>query len=345
MQKHIASWRSPSNIALIKYWGKKGEQIPANASLSFTLSACFTETSVKSDALKDSDKTEIEVFFSGVKREDFKGKIDKLLERLGSEADFLKGQHLEIKTMNSFPHSSGIASSASGMSALVLCLLSLKEILTGEKDPEFFMNASRWSRLASGSASRSVYGGTVLWGPSAAFPGGNNEYSVPIGDRLHPDFKKFKDYVLIVERGQKAVSSSAGHGLMENHPYASARFEQAAQNLESLTDAMKKGDLEQFGAIVESEALQLHSMMMTSRPYYLLMKPNTLAVIEKIWELRRIKNIPVYFSMDAGANVHMLFPKSEEKTVTDFLQSEMLQLLQEGEYIADEVGNGPEQLF
>lgn len=343
--KRTSSWRSPSNIALIKYWGKKEVQIPANPSLSFTLSNCYTETSVLAQEMDKEGATEVKVFLNGLVREDFRDKIYKLLERLGTEADFLKGQYLEVKTMNSFPHSSGIASSASGMSALVLCLLSLKEAFTGQKDPEFFKTASRWARLASGSASRSVYGGLVLWGHNEAWPLGNNEYAMPLLQDVHPVFQDFKDFVLLVEKGSKAVSSSSGHGLMNGHPFAERRFAEAQRNLAKMRDILKAGDLESFGALVESEALQLHAMMMTSQPYYLLMKPNTVAIIEKIWELRRIKKIPAYFTLDAGANVHLLFPREYEHLVQTFTQNEVTPLLHEGEYIDDAVGSGPQKLF
>lgn len=343
--KKTSSWRSPSNIALVKYWGKKEVQIPANASLSFTLSNCYTETSVLAEEIADREAVEIKVFLNGLLREDFRDKIYTLLERLGSEAHFLKGHYLEVKTMNSFPHSSGIASSASGMSALVLCLLSLKEAYTTQKDPDFFKTASRWARLASGSAGRSLYGGLVLWGNTEAWPQSTNEYAVPLLENVHPVFQDFKDFVLLIEKGSKAVSSSAGHGLMQGHPFAEARFAEAQKNMATLKEALRNGNLEAFGALVEREALQLHAMMMTSQPYYLLMKANTVAVIEKIWELRRIKNIPAYFTLDAGANVHLLFPREYEHLVKTFTEHELKPLLHEGEYIEDEVGTGPEKLF
>lgn len=343
--RKTASWRSPSNIALVKYWGKTGLQLPANASVSFTLSECYTETAVLLEPGTEANSIGLKVFLNGLPREDFKAKIEQLLARLGNEADFLKGYHLEVKTMNSFPHSSGIASSASGMSALVLCLLSLEEQLSGRSDPEFFLKASRWSRLASGSASRSVYGGVVLWGRTEAWDIGRQEWALPLSVDVDPVFHNFCDYVLLVERGEKAVSSSAGHGLMKDHPYATARFAEAERNLLRLRQALSHGDLNTFGETVESEALQLHAMMMSSRPYYLLMKPNTLAVIERIWEYRRLKQVPLYFTLDAGANIHLLFPAEQESRLREWVDIELSPFLQDGQYIADRVGQGPERLF
>ena len=152
-----SSWRSPSNIALVKYWGKYDPQLPANPSLSFTLKESYTETKVELLDEASSGDFDFEVFLDYQKAENFKPKIQQFLARISSELDFLKGRKFSIHTYNSFPHSSGIASSASGMSALALALLSLSpEGLSLDQDA-FYRKASEWSRLGSGSASRSLY--------------------------------------------------------------------------------------------------------------------------------------------------------------------------------------------
>lgn len=341
---HNSKWRSPSNIALVKYWGKYERQIPANPSLSFTLNNCHTETEVVLEEREASGDFELKVELDGELKPDFEPKIRQFLERLGDEVAFMKEFSIRVKTHNSFPHSSGIASSASGMSALSLCLLSLREELTGKKEEDFFRKASTWSRLGSGSASRSVYGGLVEWGRFAGIRESNDEYAVPFEGKTDPVFGSFRDYVLLVETGSKSVSSTAGHGLMNGHPFAERRFLQAHENLEALTQAIGTGDLENFGRIVESEALTLHAMMMTSNPYFILMKPATLAVIEKIWEYRRETIQSLYFTLDAGANVHLLFPEDIEPDVSDFVKISLSGHLKNGRYICDRVGHGPEKL-
>jgi diphosphomevalonate decarboxylase len=95
-----------------------------------------------------------------------------------------------------------------------------------------------------------------------------------------------------------------------------------------------------MGELMESEALTLHAMMMTSRPYYLLMRPNTLSIIEEIWAARQ-EGLPVYFTLDAGANVHMLYPAEAEQKVLDFVNTKLVAYCQQGHYICDEVGSGP----
>ena len=149
---------------------------------------------------------------------------------------------------------------------------------------------------------------------------------------------------LLVDKDEKQVSSTAGHDLMNNHPFAEQRFNQAHQNLSQLKAILKNGDLEEFGALVESEALTLHAMMMTSRPYYLLFKPNTIAIIQKIWNFRKETKIPVFFTLDAGANVHVLFPKKAKEKVSDFIKNQLVAYCKNQEYICDHVGIGPKQL-
>lgn len=340
MRKSVG-WRSPSNIALIKYWGKHEDQVPANPSLSFSLSECHTETEVILTEKKSSAEFDFEVLLDGEEKPDFEPKVQNFFNRIETECPFLKEYHLSIRTHNSFPHSSGIASSASGMSALALCLLSLKEELTDQKEENFYQKASEWARLGSGSASRSVYAGLVEWGRFAGIKESSDQHAIPYPGEVHTDFKTFRDYVLLVEVGSKSVSSTAGHGLMKEHPYAERRFLQAHENLEKLTVALADGDLAGFGKIVESEALTLHAMMMTSSPYFILMKPNTVSIIEKVWEFRNATGHPLFFTLDAGANVHLLFPERIEQAVKELVDQKLTGYLKNERYICDQVGQGP----
>ena len=121
--KGFTSWKSPSNIALVKYWGKFGNQMPKNASVSFTLDHAFTQTSIAySSRPNASDEISIHFLFEGQENPSFQKKIQVFLNSVLHEFPFLKELHLDIKSENSFPHSTGIASSASSMSALALCL-------------------------------------------------------------------------------------------------------------------------------------------------------------------------------------------------------------------------------
>lgn len=339
-----SSWQSPSNIALIKYWGKHANQIPANPSISFTLDACSTKTTVYAKAKQNELDYDFDLWLDDELREDFKDKIEAFFNRIVHEASFLKEYRFEIKTSNTFPHSSGIASSASGLSALALCLLTIEEQINDCKRPCFFEKASEWARLGSGSASRSVYGGLVEWGKFSGIEESNDHFAIPYKGKIADVFKSFKDYVLLVEVGSKSVSSTVGHGLMKNHPFAERRFLQAHENMTLLLNAMEKGDLEAFGNIVESEALTLHAMMMSSQPYFLLMKPNTVKIIELIWEFRKETKMPLFFTLDAGANVHLLFPQEIEQSVNQFVKQTLTVYLKNGMYICDQLGLGPKPI-
>lgn len=337
-------WRSPSNIALVKYWGKYEGQLPANPSISFTLNKCYTETELILEDKKTNETFDFEIQLDGEITPSFRPKINSFFSRIEKEVPFIKDYHLSIRTHNSFPHSSGIASSASGMSALALCLLSLKEEISGRKEDNFFQKASIWARIGSGSASRSVYGGLVEWGRTPEIEGSSDEFAVPYTGKVADVFKDFRDYVLLVETGSKKVSSSAGHGLMNDHPYSERRFLQAHQNLHELMDTFASGDIWKFGQMVESEALTLHAMMMTSRPYFILMKPNTVSVIEEVWQFREETKLPLFFTLDAGANVHLLFPEKIEQSIKELVKEKLSVYLKNGQYICDGVGSGPAKM-
>lgn len=337
-------WSSPSNIALVKYWGKKENQIPANPSISFTLSHCKTITEVSYTKKADNDFS-FEVIFEGQQNEAFKPKIQTFFERIERYVPFLRQYHFKIETNNTFPHSSGIASSASGMSALALCLMSIEKDLGADYTEDYFTRkASFLARLGSGSACRSIEGELVVWGQHKAFKNSSDLYGVKFNETIHPNFKNYRDTILLVDEGEKQVSSSVGHNLMFGHPFAEQRFSQAHQNIAKLKEVLVSGDLKRFIEIVESEALTLHAMMMTSMPYFILMKPNTLHIIHKIWKFRKDTDTNLCFTLDAGANVHVLYPENETNKVQNFITNELLVFCQNKKYIYDQLGFGAQYI-
>nr|WP_315189456.1 diphosphomevalonate decarboxylase [uncultured Flavobacterium sp.] len=334
-------WSAPSNIALVKYWGKKDNQIPANPSVSFTLNTCKTITKLAFAKKINTGFFSFDLLFEGKPKEEFKPKIQKFLERIEIYMPFLKDYHFTIDTENTFPHSSGIASSASGMAALAMNLMSVEKALNpAMTDDYFYQKASLLARLGSGSACRSVKGSVVVWGNQANIEGSSDLFGVEYPYAIHDNFKEFQDTILLVDKGEKQVSSTVGHDLMHNHPFAERRFAQAHENLDTLIPIFESGNLEEFIKVVESEALTLHAMMMTSMPYFILMKPNTLQIINAIWKFRNETKTPVCFTLDAGANVHVLYPKSSQEKVLQFIKDELVGYCQNGQYICDEIGIG-----
>jgi len=340
------SWKSPSNIALVKYWGKKTGQIPANPSISFTLDNCATTTDLNFSKLETSvQEFSFEISLDGQAKEDFKPKIQTFFKRVEKYLPFLKEYHFKIETSNSFPHSSGIASSASGMSALALCLMDMERQLNPEMQQDFFnRKASFLARLGSGSASRSIEGPLVQWGEHENTAGSSDLYGINFPYPVHSKFENFCDTILLVDKGQKQVSSTVGHELMHDHPFALKRFDQAHKNLTILKSILAEGNLNEFIKIVESEALTLHAMMMTSQPYFLLMKPNTLEIINKIWAFREKSKTHLCFTLDAGANVHVLYPELEREKIDQFIKDELVAYCENGQYICDRVGFGAKKM-
>lgn len=344
LERGAAAYSAPSNIALVKYWGKKPHQIPANPSISFTLENCKTMTTLKFEK-KTSSGFSFEVFLEGVFEEGFKPKIEQFFHRIETYLPFLSSYHFVIETSNTFPHSSGIASSASGMSALALCLMQVEQQLNPEISTDFFnAKASFLARLGSGSACRSIEGDLIVWGTHANIEGSSDLVGIKYPYEVHQNFKNYRDTILLVDKGEKQVSSTVGHNLMHNHPFAKQRFTQAHSNLESLISVLKSGDLNAFISIVESEALTLHAMMMSSSPYFILMKPNTLEIINKIWAFRAQTGLHICFTLDAGANVHVLFPETEAKEIQEFIKSDLAMHCQNGHFIEDKLGQGAQPI-
>lgn len=345
-EKGEVGFASPSNIALVKYWGKRENQIPANPSISFTLAACMTRTRVeyRKKAQKDNEFS-FELYFEGEAKEEFKPKINTFLKRIAVYLPFLKDYHLVISTSNTFPHSSGIASSASGMSALALCFMEMERSFSTPMTDEFFnRKVSFLARLGSGSACRSIEGPLVQWGETTSVEGSSNLMGIKYPYKVHNVFHNFHDTILLVDKGEKQVSSTLGHELMHGHPFASQRFEQAHDNLKKLGLILAEGNLKDFINIVESEALTLHAMMMTSNPYFILMKPNTLSIINEIWKFREESKTHVCFTLDAGANVHVLYPENEKDIVFPFIKEKLISFCQNGQYICDRIGLGAKKL-
>ena len=345
--------KAPSNIALVKYWGKSQGQIPKNASISFTLSNCLTKTTLSyvpcSEQSKDlqgidsaSDHSNFEVFVEGILKPDFAPKIATFFNRIEAYMPWIRSFQWRIDTENTFPHGSGIASSASGFAALAGALMELEDSwsihpLTPKLRAQ---KISFLARLGSGSASRSVLGPLMYWGTHPALPDSSDLYACVLEQEVHAVFKDYKDTILLVDQGEKEVSSTLGHNLMHDHPFAHQRFKQAQANLNKLLAVLAHGDTHEFCQIVESEALSLHAMMMTSNPSYLLMKPNTLAIIDKVRVFRRTHDIPVCFTLDAGANVHLLYPAEFTPQLRPWIHNELSQHCQGGQFIEDQVGQG-----
>lgn len=284
--------KAPSNIAFIKYWGKKDFQKPINPSLSMSLTHCQTITELFVSLEKDDFY--LELFFEEKRDKKFEKRVEKYFLKLSEYYPKLLNYHYKIKTLNTFAHSAGIASSASAFAALASCIEKfLHKIYPEEKikSPSFL------ARLGSGSAARSIYGPFMLWGKTEECEDSCDEQAICFDAQK---MEKLADTILLVDEKVKKISSSTGHELMNHHPYKDKRIENAHQNIKIAKEAFKKGDFPKLGEVIEREALELHALMLTSEKPYILINEKTLAVIYWVREQRKRKGIEIYFTLDAG---------------------------------------------
>jgi len=301
-----------------------------------TLQHSYTETVITLEK-KQKSGVEMEYYFEGQPNEHFHNRIFSYLQKYASNFPVLEDHAIRIDSTNSFPHSTGIASSASAFGALTLTLLSA----SGYTNNDLMRKASYLSRLGSGSACRSMFGGYALWGKLNTVEDSSDEYAIPVTE-VHSNFMNLHDAILIVDDTAKSVSSSKGHSLMEGHHYAQNRFDQANKHSLNMLEVLKHGEFKEFVSIIEREALALHAMMMTSDDYYLLMKPGTINAIEEIMNFRKESGINACFTLDAGPNVHVIYPDNDSEQVKIFLETVLKPKLKG--IIYDHIGNGPQKI-
>lgn len=354
-------WESPANIALVKYWGKFPGQLPMNASIGFALGKSVVRIRMDYFMAPDTAFRLNDFLFNGQVNSGFEERIGKYLESLFPFFPFLRRMELSVKSESTFPHSAGIASSAAAFSALALCLCSIERGLRivekepdsennhrGEipqMDPAFFAKASFMARLGSGSACRSLEGGFVVWGKNPELPGSSDELAIRLSDdQVNPKFYSLRDAILIMDDSPKKVSSSAGHALMHNHAYREGRKAQAAANMGDMLAALRTGDEKMFFRVLENEALSLHSLMMSSDPGYILLKPPTLLALEKIIQFREKSGLSLGFTMDAGPNIHLIYFERDAEQVKTFIMKELFVLCKDQRWIDDIMGPGPSRI-
>lgn len=320
--------QSPANIAFIKYWGQTSANIfiPKNNNISMNLSGCQTITTIERST--DFQEDTIELYngkdYSPLLKDNHKGKkAYEQIDRIRKMANATDKVH--IKSKNSFPSDAGIASSASGFSALTGALLlafDFKKIFDDKK--EF----SKEVRLCgSGSAARSVYGGFVelLTGNTH-----DESYAIQIADENYWDLV---DIVAVVNNKKKKITTSEGHASADSSPYFKTRLQEMQPRIKTTLEAIKEKDIHKLGPAIEEDTISMHTVMMTSKPPAFYWEPATIAVMNEIQNWREIDNLQVYFSIDAGANVHIICEKKNAQEVQKRLQGL--------EFVKDTIYNEP----
>jgi diphosphomevalonate decarboxylase len=288
-----------ANIAFIKYWGNRDNElrIPMNGSISMNLDGLFTRTTVSFQPSLPFDQLIInghEIMGAGRDRVSYVLGIIREMAGIHDSA--------EVMTENNFPSGAGIASSASAFAALALAGSKAAGLNLSERE------LSRLARRGSGSAARSIPGGFVEW---QAGESDEDSFAFSIAE---PTQWKIVDCIAIVSSSHKKTGSTEGHSIALTSPLQAARVADAPRRLEICRNAILNCDFAAFAAIVELDSDMMHAVMMTSTPALHYWKPESLEVMNRVRAWRG-EGIPACYSVDAGPNVHVICPEAEAHIV------------------------------
>jgi diphosphomevalonate decarboxylase len=288
------------NIAFIKYWGNRDAhlRLPLNDSISMNLDALATETTVQFDDSLSDDQVVID---EEEVTDAVRARVVQHLDRVRADAKI--DAKARVMSRNNFPSGTGLASSASGFAALTLAATRAAGLELNERE------LSILARSGSGSACRSIPGGFVEWIASTS---SNGSFARTIAS---PDFWDLRDVVVIVTRDEKKVGSSNGHRAALTSPFMGERLSRLPVRYHRVRRALLARDLPALGVDIEAEALELHMIAATSRPPILYWSPGMVRVIQAAQEWRA-GGVPVYFTLDAGPNVHLICEAKDAETVT-----------------------------
>ncbi|WP_261805593.1 diphosphomevalonate decarboxylase [Lapidilactobacillus luobeiensis] len=308
----MATARAYTNIALIKYWGKRDSQqmLPWNSSLSLTLDQFYTETKV-TFLPKRSQQQQDEFIFAGV-AQPISAKVTRVLSLIRQQADLTN--FARIETDNHVPTSAGLASSASAFAALAAAGARAAGLTLDQRQ------LSILARHGSGSASRSIAGGFVVW---HAGHDDQSSYAESLLPRV--DFPIVVIAVLVDQRPKKVLSSTGMAQSVLTSPFYQAWVNTAEAGIETMTAAIKARDIPQIGALAEANAMQMHATTLSAVPPFTYFAPLTL----RIWELVqaiRIKGLNCYLTLDAGPNPKLICARQDAERVIKALQKDEPQL-------------------
>lgn len=313
--------KTASDIALIKYWGKKDEvlRLPENGSLAIKLDGLDTITTVEFQPGLTQDEVEIE----GQTNNDETARVTKHLDRIRQ----LAGQTVFAKVVsrNTFPKGTGLSSSGSGFAALTVAAVHSLELNLSEKE------LSILARQGSGTACRCVCGGFVEWLDGNT---SDSSYSVSLFPAEHWDLR---DVVVVVDEGRKQVSSTEGHESAQSSPFFGARQARIKDKITQIKTAIEQKNFTQLGEIAEKEALEFHAILLTSATPLVAWYPGTIEVIKAVQALRA-EGVPCYFTINTGFNVHVLtLPEFETQVAASLGKLSLVKKL-----LSAKVGQAPQ---
>lgn len=293
---------APANVALAKYWGKRDSalNLPVNSSLSISLGdrGSFVSLSVinsEADQVALADES-----------------LDAghpFAKRVIQFLDLFRGREryrFKVKAQSNIPIAAGLASSASGFAVLTMAL---NELFAWHLDKR---SLSILARLGSGSASRSLDSGFVLW-RAGHQADGMDSYA----QKLECDWPEFRVGILVLDDSEKPISSRiAMQRTVETSPLYASWPQVAEGSLQGLQEALRERNFDLLGQVAEDNALAMHACMLTAKPPVLYSQPATIAVMKQIWDARA-QGLSLYFTQDAGPNLKLLFLKKDVESVQD----------------------------
>ncbi len=291
---------APSNIALSKYWGKRDRalNLPLNSSLSISLEEWGSHTTVE-----PSQSGSDQVLLDGQPLPPTSEFARKAL----AFADLFRGGRdvpLMISTRNTIPTAAGLASSASGFAALTRALCGSFGLDLQAQDMSLI------ARLGSGSATRSLWHGFVRWDKGMRADGGDS-HGVP----LEPVWPEFRIAIVEVDTGPKLHSSRDGmNHTVDTSPLFSSWPEMADRDCKTIEQAINERDFETLGQTTEANALAMHATMQAARPSLTYLSDQSWVILHRLWQARK-DGLATYATMDAGANIKLVFLKEAEADV------------------------------
>lgn len=298
-----ATAKAHTNIALIKYWGKRDESLilPTNNSLSVTLDGFYTKTTVAFDEALEQDQFTLDnQLISGEQYDRVTAFLDLIRNAAGK-----RNLYAVVDSVNKVPTAAGFASSASGFAALAAA--SSRAIGLSLTDQEL----SRITRQGSGSACRSIYGGFAEW-EMGKEPDGSDSYAIPIAPVDHWDIRVA---AVVLNATKKKVSSRTGmRRTVETSPFFAGWVDSNPVDLSGIKIGIKHRNFEKVGEITEANCLKMHATTLGSIPPFTYLQDTTLTVMQAVQSMRA-NGIPAFFTIDAGPNVKVLYLPENEKTV------------------------------
>lgn len=303
----MATAKAHTNIALVKYWGKKDQDLilPQTDSLSLTLDEFYTTTTVHFDDQLDRDIVSINGDeLSDQAAEKVHHFLDIVRQMSGRTA------FARVESHNHVPTAAGLASSASAFAALAGAASTAAGLNLSRRD------LSRLARRGSGSATRSIYGGLVEWqrGHDDA-----TSYAMPLMEQVNFGIEML---AILVDTKKKKVSSRFGmQQSVTTSPYYRVWPEVVAHDMAAIKEAIKAADIDAIGKIAESNALRMHALTLSADPGFTYFDSDTLKAMRAVQTLRD-HGINCYYTMDAGPNVKVIYDRQNRQAIYDALAAQ-----------------------